>query len=106
MAGREGFEPSRGLYTPYALSRHALSTTQPPPRGVSASSIDSIGRDRSPYLAPDGGSRRTRRAPHVGSQPQDGVWSGAWFEEQALVHGRRRLAERGLLSLSRPRCPS
>src|SRR2546427_1547282 len=34
MAGREGFEPSRELYTPYPLSRRVLSTTQPPPRGV------------------------------------------------------------------------
>src|SRR5260370_39120226 len=32
MAGREGFEPSRELYTPYPLSRRVLSTTQPPPR--------------------------------------------------------------------------
>jgi hypothetical protein len=32
MAGREGFEPSRELQTPYPLSRRALSTTQPPPR--------------------------------------------------------------------------
>jgi hypothetical protein len=34
MAGREGFEPSRELYTPYPLSRRVLSATQPPPRGV------------------------------------------------------------------------
>jgi hypothetical protein len=33
-AGREGFEPSRELYTPYPLSRRVLSATQPPPRGV------------------------------------------------------------------------
>src|ERR1700745_254734 len=32
MAGREGFEPSRELYTPSPLSRRVLSTTQPPPR--------------------------------------------------------------------------
>src|SRR5205823_1612110 len=31
-AGREGFEPSRELYTPYPLSRRVLSATQPPPR--------------------------------------------------------------------------
>src|SRR3982074_2083872 len=36
LAGREGFEPSRELYTPYPLSRRVLSTTQPPPRGVRA----------------------------------------------------------------------
>src|SRR5260370_7709272 len=36
MAGREGFEPSRELYTPYPLSRRVLSTTQPPPRLVGA----------------------------------------------------------------------
>jgi len=34
VAGREGFEPSRELYTPYPLSRRVLSATQPPPRGV------------------------------------------------------------------------
>src|SRR5438270_11235063 len=32
MAGREGFEPSRELYTPYPLTRRVLSATQPPPR--------------------------------------------------------------------------
>src|ERR1700682_2563490 len=101
MAGREGFEPSRELYTPYPLSRRVLSATQPPPRGVNASSFDSIGRDCSPYLTPDGGSRRTRRAAHVGSRPQDGVWSGARFEEQALVHARGWFAQRSFLSVSR-----
>jgi hypothetical protein len=34
MAGREGFEPSRELYTPYPLSRRVLSATQPPPRSI------------------------------------------------------------------------
>jgi hypothetical protein len=34
MAGREGFEPSRELYTPYPLSRRVLSAAQPPPRGA------------------------------------------------------------------------
>jgi predicted membrane-bound spermidine synthase len=32
MAEREGFEPSKGLLSPYSLSRGALSTTQPPLR--------------------------------------------------------------------------
>src|SRR5207245_5161112 len=35
-AGREGFEPSRELYTPYPLSRRVLSATQPPPRQFAA----------------------------------------------------------------------
>ena len=30
MAEREGFEPSKRLYTPYSLSRRAPSTTRPP----------------------------------------------------------------------------
>src|SRR5260370_38197930 len=34
MAGRERFELSRELYTPYPLSRRVLSATQPPPRMV------------------------------------------------------------------------
>ena len=34
LAGREGFEPSRELYTPYPLSRRVLSATQPPPRSI------------------------------------------------------------------------
>src|SRR5450759_5849944 len=33
-AGKEGFEPSRELYTPYPLSRRVLSATQPPPRRI------------------------------------------------------------------------
>ncbi len=32
VAGREGFEPSMELQTPYSLSRGALSATQPPAR--------------------------------------------------------------------------
>ena len=32
VAEREGFEPSRGLETPYSLSRRAPSTTRPPLR--------------------------------------------------------------------------
>src|SRR5487761_879628 len=36
LAGREGFEPSRELYTPYPLSRRVLSATQPPPLAIGA----------------------------------------------------------------------
>src|SRR3989454_7335174 len=85
-AGREGFEPSRELYTPYPLSRRVLSATQPPPRR-DGSSIDSIDPDLSPYLASDGSSGRTRRAADVGAWTQDGVRRGPRFQEQSLVHG-------------------
>src|SRR2546428_2690333 len=57
----------------------------------------------SPYLAPDGSPRRTRRAPDVGAWTQDGVRSGARIQEQALVHAGRRHAERGLFPIPRPR---
>src|SRR5437588_9687158 len=99
-AGREGFEPSRELYTPYPLSRRVLSATQPPPRRIGLA-FDSIGRGSSPYLWPNGSTRRAWRASDVGARTQDGIWSGARFEEQGLVHARRREPERGLLSLSR-----
>src|SRR5260370_2605589 len=96
MAGRDMFELSRALYTPYPLSRRVLSATQPPPR-ESAPWFDSIRREPLPYLLPDGGSRWSRRAPDVGSWPQDGVRGGAWSEEQALVHARPWQAQRSLL---------
>src|SRR5450631_1919295 len=121
-AGKEGFEPSRELYTPYPLSRRVLSATQPPPQGVRVvvrfyppeqKGVPANSRRRlrvrgashvSPYLTPDGGSRRTGCAADVGSRPQDGVWSGARSEEQAVVHARGRLAQRGFLSIPRPGC--
>src|SRR6266550_4168934 len=49
-AGREGFEPSRELYTPYPLSRRVLSATQPPPRQGSLS-LDSIDPSLHPSLS-------------------------------------------------------
>src|SRR5438876_6310255 len=88
MAGREGFEPSRELYTPYPLSRRVLSATQPPPR-QGGPPLDSIEPMVSPYLASDGSPRRTRRAPDVGAGTQDGVRYGARSEEQGLVHAGR-----------------
>ena len=101
LAGREGFEPSRELYTPYPLSRRVLSTTQPPPR-ASRGRIDSIrrvqfGARASPYLVADGGTRRPRSTADVGSWSQDGVRIGGGSQEQALVHAGRRKPQRGLL---------
>src|ERR1700736_780141 len=92
-AGREGFEPSRELYTPYPLSRRVLSATQPPPRRIgrclailsaAVPSTDSL----SPYLWPDGGTRRPRSTADVGPWSQDGVRRRARREEQGLVHAR------------------
>src|SRR5207244_6351151 len=52
----------------------------------SGSSLDSIRRDLSAYLHPDGGTRRPRRTADVGSGSQDGLRGGARIEEQAVVH--------------------
>src|SRR5260370_21713086 len=73
-AGRARFELARELYTPYPLSRRVLSATQPPPRG-SGPALDSIRQGALSYLAPDGGTRRSRRAPHGGSRPPAGLRS-------------------------------
>src|SRR5690242_11129247 len=101
LAGREGFEPSRELYTPYPLSRRVLSATQPPPR--QRRFVRFYRPSRSPYLAPDGSTGWTRRAPDVGPWTQDGVRHGAHPSEQSLVLARRRRPQRSLLSLPRPR---
>src|SRR5712691_11938465 len=92
MAGREGFEPSRELYT-----------TQPPPHGLGGrESILSV-LTRSPYLGSDGGTRRPRGAADVGPRPKAGLRCSAGPEKQGLVHAGRREPERGFLSHARSR---
>src|SRR5258706_8401640 len=104
-AGREGFEPSRELYTPYPLSRRVLSTTKPPPHGLGGrESILSV-LTRSPYLGSDGGTRRPRGAADVGPRPKVGLRCSAGPEKQGLVHAGRREPERGFLSHARSRRP-
>src|SRR5665213_669766 len=99
--GRRDSNP-RGSFTP--PTRLAGGCFRPLSHlpGESGSSLDSIRHHRSAYLVPDGGTRRPRSTAHVGSRTQDGVRGGARLEEQALVHPRRRRAERGLLSVARP----
>src|SRR5690349_8566215 len=97
MAGREGFEPSRELYTPYPLSRRVLSTTQPPPRpGRDRSILSSPAPDhRPPYLAPDGSPRRPRRK--VWYTLADGTLSEVFFPllDHVALHELRFFASAG-----------
>src|SRR5712691_8101201 len=106
VAGREGFEPSRELYTPYPLSRRVLSTTQPPPHGLGGRESILSALTRSPYLGSDGGTRRPRGAADVGPRPEAGLRCSARPEKQGLVHAGRREPERGFLSHARSRRPA
>src|SRR5256712_12893308 len=85
MAGREGFEPSRELYTPYPLSRRVLSATQPPPRQGSLS-LDSI----HPSLHPSLSILTSRwKLPADQARPRCGELDARWRSGRRPVPGAR-----------------
>src|SRR5665213_2609497 len=98
--GRRDSNPRGSFTPPTRLAGGCLRPLSHLP-GDSGSSLDSIGRDLSAYLTPDGGTRRPRSTPDVGSRSQDGFRGRTWFQEQALVHARGRSPQRGLFSLHR-----